>query len=114
MAQKKKTIESKQLDLINEIGLHTLILKEGLFTPFLKKLFTSKVERAMRKASRDPHMKSLIKKFNKAAEDFEREMEIQADIMDNEDLKGGKGLGLSKDTPKAKALYNAYKALGYL
>ena len=27
---------------------------------------------------------------------------------------GTKGLGLSKDTPKAKALYKAYKALGYL
>ena len=41
-------------------------------------------------------------------------MEIQADIMDTEDRKGGKGLGLSKDTPQAKALYKAYKALGYL
>ena len=66
MTKNKKSIEKKQLDLINEIGLHTLILKEGLFTPFLKKLFTGKVERAMRKASRDPHMKDLIKKFNSA------------------------------------------------
>ena len=110
MAQKKKTIESKQLDLINEIGLHTLILKEGLFTPFLKKLFTSKVERAMRKASRDPHMKSLIKKFNKAAEDFEREMEIQADLMDAEDTKAGGTFGATK---QGRALFNAYKSLGY-
>ena len=93
MAKNKKTLEQKQLDQVNKLNKINEIdrsINEGLFSPFLKKLFNSKVERAMKKATSDAHFKHLIKKFNRSLKDLEMEFEKSAKVMDREiELSGG-------------------------
>jgi|TARA_A100001391_G_scaffold200435_1_gene185012 hypothetical protein len=96
-------LEKSQKDLINH-------LDEGLFSPILKKLVSGRLKRTLRKLEKDPNMRDAIKRVDKAITDFERELELGAELTskthkdyntsgmkrfrkDREDLYKGLGLG---------------------
>ena len=104
----KKTTEQKQINQINENNK----LEEGLFSPFLKKLYNRKVERAMKKATSDSHFKHLIKKFNRSLQDLEDEFEQSAKMFDREvELAGGKKEWEHGQSRQQKNYLAAMKAL---
>ena len=79
---KSNNSEKNQQDQNNQ-------LNEGLFSPLFKKLIQKRLKKQLRKLERNPAMRGALKRLDKATSDFERELEINAELfadMDEKDM----------------------------
>jgi|TARA_R110001592_G_scaffold167346_1_gene402778 hypothetical protein len=77
MANSNK-LEKSQLDQIND-------LNEGLFSPILKKLVQGRLKKKLKSFQKDPQMRAALKKLDRSIKDFERELEIGAELLASQD-----------------------------
>ena len=92
-------LEKKALDQINKID-------EGLFSGFLNKLVSKKLDRHLKMLEKDPALRDSFRRFEKAVDDLERDFETSAEILKT---------SLEDDTYDGKRNYpKLFKDLGLL
>jgi len=62
-------------------------LNEGLFSPLFKKLIQKRLKKQLKKLERNPAMRGALKRLDKATTDFERELEINGELLGDMDEK---------------------------
>ena len=75
-------------------------------SPLFKKFMQRGLKKKLRDFEKDPGMRDAIKRLNRSIDDFERELEISAELMTQD--SDGKGKFKSK-----KNLYKHLKDLGF-
>lgn len=75
---KSNKLEKTQLDQVNRI-------EEGLFSPIFKKLVQGRLKKKLKAFQKDPQMRAAVKKLDRALQDFERELEIGAELIVKQD-----------------------------
>ena len=71
--------KSNKLEKTQEAQLKQL--GEGLFSPIFKKLVQGRLKSQLKAFQKDPGMRDAIKRLDKSIEDFERELEISAELL---------------------------------
>ena len=77
---KSNNSEKDQQDQTNQ-------LDEGLFSPLFQKLIQKRLKKQLKKLERNPKMRGALKRLDKSISDFERELEINAELFANTDEK---------------------------
>jgi len=93
-------LEQRALDQINQID-------EGIFSGFLEKLISGRLKKQLKILEKDPQLNAAFERFNKSAEDLERDVAVYAKLvqdMDGKDLK-------DNDMYSDKKILNTYEKL---
>ena len=82
-------------------------LKEGLLSPLFKKLVQGRLRKRLKAFEKDPVMRDALKRLDRAVDDFERELEISAELT-IDSMKNDKNFPKSK-----KEMRKHLKDLGF-
>ena len=75
---KSNKLEKTQEGQLKQLG-------EGLFSPIFKRLVQGRLKSKLKAFQKDPGMRDAIKRLDKSIEDFERELEISAELLSSVD-----------------------------